>query len=77
MNDLILAAAVGAAAGWLVPRALTKLFGTVYRTEKECRQCDTRRAVYDIRTMVQELAIKAGVPVSEALKVGADLGDGP
>jgi hypothetical protein len=47
--------------------------GTRYRTEKDCSNCETRRAVRDIRRMTQELAIKAGVPVHEALKVGSEM----
>ena len=73
-GEMILMATVGASLGWGVPRLLTRVLGTSYRTEKQCQECDTRQAVHDIRHMVQELAIKAGVPVHEALKVGAGLG---
>jgi hypothetical protein len=72
--DVFWVALLSAGAGWGVPRLLTRVIGTRYRTERDCHACDTRRAVRDILKMVQELAIKAGVPVHEALKVGADLG---
>ena len=72
--EVVAVAAVSAGMGWGIPRMLTRVFGTRYRTERDCQRCDTRRAVHDIRNMVQELAIKAGVPVHEALKVGASLG---
>ncbi|WP_027715828.1 hypothetical protein [Desulfuromonas sp. TF] len=75
--EIVLASVFSACAGWAVPRLLNRsTVGTRYRTEKDCANCETRRAVGEIRSMVRELAIKAGVPVHEALKVGEALDKG-
>lgn len=72
--EILITMAVTASLTWGIPKVLNRVVGTDYRTEQACQECDTRRAVHDIRRMVQELAIKAGVPTHEALKVGAELG---
>jgi hypothetical protein len=71
--DLVTGAAIGASAGWAIPILLKKVVGTRYRSEKDCAACETRHAVRAIRIMVQELAIKAGVPIHDALRVGREI----
>lgn len=60
---------IGAAAGWLVPEFFRRTLGTRYRTENDCKACDTRRSVDRILALVVELAIKAGVPAHEVAKL--------
>jgi len=65
------AGAIGTVLGWAIPKLLDRsTVGTRYRTENDCANCEIRRVVVEIRNMARELAIKAGVPVHEALKVG-------
>lgn len=73
--DTISTIVATASASFLIPALWKRVVGTRYRTEKDCASCETRRAVNDIRRMVRELAIKAGVPVHEALRVGDALDD--
>ena len=66
--DPVLAAAGGGAAVWVVQTVLKKTLGTKHVTSKECEDCETRKAVSNIQDLVVELAIKAGVPVHEAIQ---------
>ena len=66
--DPMLSAAGGAVIGWLIPMVLKKTIGTRHITVRECENCEMRRAVSMIQDMVTELAIKAGVPVHEAIR---------
>jgi|LGVE01.1.fsa_nt_gb hypothetical protein len=60
---------VGGVIAWVIPAFLQKTVGTKYRTEDACKDCETRRAVDEIRTLVVELAIKAGVPAHDIAKM--------
>lgn len=69
MNELVVSALCGSALGYLVPSFFRRTIGTRYRTEKDCKTCEMRQAVQEIRTLVVELAIKAGVPAQEVAKL--------
>lgn len=68
-EQLILTAVCGGAIGYLVPAFFRRTIGTRYRTSVECSKCETRHAVDEIRMLVVELAIKAGVPAHEVAKL--------
>lgn len=73
-QDVIVATLFGSAIGWLIPNFFKRTLGTRYRTEKDCDQCETRQAVQEIRTLVVELAIKAGVPAQEVSRFMGNIG---
>jgi len=63
--DMMIGVVCGSAISWLVPAFFQKTLGTRYRTENDCQNCALRKSVDEIRTLVMELAIKAGVPANE------------
>lgn len=67
-------AAAGATVTWSVQQVLKKVLGTRYRTQKQCDDCSVRASMGVIKSMVVELAIKAGVPAHEVAKVVAHIG---
>ena len=68
-EGMIVGMVCGSAIGWAVPAFFRHTIGTRYRTEDACHSCETRKAVDQIRTLVVELAIKAGVPAHEVAKL--------
>lgn len=74
-TEILFATLVGSAAGWLIPHFFRKsTIGTRYRSERDCKNCETRTAVQEIRVLVVELAIKAGVPPQEVSKFAGNTG---
>lgn len=59
---------------WAVQRFLNKTVGTAYRTQSQCDECSVRQSMAVIRTLVVELAIKAGVPPHEVAKIVNHIG---
>jgi hypothetical protein len=63
-REVIISLIVGASIAWGIPRLWTHLFGTRYRTEKDCRNCATKRDIALLRKLVVQLAVTAGVSPS-------------
>ena len=65
--------------GGVIATALIQWFfrrtiGTNYRTQNQCDECSVRASMAVIKTLVVELAIKAGVPAHEVAKVVSQIG---
>lgn len=58
----------------LVQIFIRKTIGTNYRTQNQCDDCSVRASMTVIKTLVVELAIKAGVPAHEVAKIVTHIG---
>lgn len=74
MQEQVLLVLIGAAATWLVQKFLKRTVGTDYRTQEQCDECSVRASMIVIRSLVVELAIKAGVPPHEVAKIVSQIG---
>lgn len=64
----------GSITSYLVKKFLDRTVGTRYRTQSQCDDCSVRQSMAVIRTLVVELAIKAGVPPHEVAKIVNHIG---
>lgn len=60
-REIILSLIIGSSITWAVPQIWRRLFGTRYRTEKDCKNCATKRDIALLRKLVVQLAVTAGV----------------
>jgi hypothetical protein len=72
-TENILIFVLGVLATWLLQQFLKRTIGTSYRTQSQCEECSVRASMNVIRTLVVELAIKAGVPPHEVAKIVASI----
>lgn len=77
---------LGVVVAWLVARFLNRTVGTEYvkradfkkfleTHDARCKNCQSRASVSQIKKLLIELTIKAGVPAHEVAKI-ADIGSG-
>lgn len=64
----------GVVVTWLLQQFLKRTLGTRYRTQSQCDECSVRNTMNVIRSLVVELAIKAGVPPHEVAKIVSQMG---
>lgn len=67
--------AIGAVLTWVIQAFLKRTVGTSYRTQDQCDECSVRASMIVIKSLVVELAIKAGVPAHEVAKIVSKIGD--
>lgn len=71
--EIVYGMIAGGIVAWSIPQIMKRLFGTRYRTERDCKDCDTRKALSEIKMLVVELAIRAGVPAKEVAAIASGL----
>jgi hypothetical protein len=74
--EQIVYAAGGATVTFLIQQFWKRTIGTAYRTQQQCDDCSVRASMDVIRSLVVELAIKAGVPAHEVAKIVGRIGGG-
>lgn len=72
--EVFMAAMIGGAGTLAGQQIYRRVFGTSYRTQKQCNECAVRMNMEVIKRLVVELAIKAGVPPHEVARVVSTMG---